>query len=779
MSFLPFKISAALLATTGAALAVADPASAVRSETSLLFENSCVNCHDAETRKGGLNLEAVDFAMQGKIQTDLWTRIYDRIASGEMPPADKTRPKAKDVEKALNAIRPQLLKADAARREVVQRRLNRVEYQNTVQELLGVDLELKHLLPEDQKAGGFDNNGEALAMSPDQMQGYLEAARAALQAAIVEGARPQTESFKVNALQEVKAYLEQGTYSLLDDRVVIWVSDNSNYSKISTRSKRVPVRGRYRFEFQAAAYQASDPVAFSVTASTFDAKSPSFTNLGYFEAGPTPQTFTIEAELEAKSAIQFFALGLPTWRSKNKDAPPPKGVGFGEVTVTGPLAEDWPPKRHRDLVGNADLQHGTVADAEGILRRFVPLAFRRPARPGEVERYVRLVEARLKEGRGFVESLKIGLTGVLCSPNFLYLREDAKPSTQGISNYELASRLSYFLWSAPPDETLLALAEAGSLRGKDTLKAEVERLLENAKSEAFVKNFTGQWLRLRQINDTTPDTKLYPNFDELLQKSMVWESEGFFREMLRSNAPLEDFLDSNWAMLNQRLAEHYGIPGVKGLPVRKCNLPAGSVRGGILTQAAVLKVTANGTTTSPVLRGVWVLENILGKPVPPPPPNTAGIEPDIRGATTIREQLAQHRNSESCNACHRNIDPPGFALESFDPTGEYRDNYKRWLVTNAERNWGKLDKGGRVDASGTFAGQAFGGIHDFKRLLKSQPEDFCRCLCEKLLTYGLGRETGFSDREQIEKIVRQTRAEGNGLRSLLKAIASSDIFAAP
>ncbi len=750
----------------------------LKTQAGAFFDKHCLECHDAEIKKGGLNLERVDYGMAGRAQTDLWTSIHDRMAKGEMPPAKQVQPAKAELEQVLAVIRPALITADRAGREVVQRRLNRSEYENTIHDLLAVDLELKDLLPEDQKAGGFDNNGEALAVSTEQMQGYLAAARRAIDAAIVTSERPKTETFKVDSIREVKPYFADGSYSLVDDRVVIFTSsDNSSYSKISTRDRRIPVRGRYRFRFQAAAHDSADRLWFTVSGSNFSGLEATHKNLGYYEVSKEPKMFEIEALLEAKSAIQFFALGLPSYLKKKPGVVYP-GVGFGEVEITGPLIEQWPPESHTRLLGTTDMKTGTLVDAERILRSFVPRAFRRAAEDGEVARYVSLTKSLLESGRSFEESLRTGLIAVLCSPNFIYLREDPLPGTTRITEAELAVRLSYFLCSAPPDNELLSLAAKKQLRTSSVLRVQVERLLSRAKSESFVKNFTGQWLHLRQLNDTTPDEKLYKKFDELLQVSMAWESEGYFREMLKADAPIEDMLDAKWAMLNQRLAEHYGIAGITGLDLRKVTLPADSVRGGVLTQAAVLKVTANGTTTSPVLRGVWVLENILGQPTPPPPPNTAGIEPDIRGAETVREQLAKHRNVESCNVCHRQIDPPGFALESFDPIGEYRENYLRWNVTNVEHNWGGVVKGAPVDSSGqTASGEAFADIREFKKLLLARRADFAHCLTEKLLSYALGREMGFSDRAAIAKIVEQTQTQGNGLRTLIHAIVQSETFA--
>ncbi|MES2569838.1 MAG: DUF1592 domain-containing protein [Verrucomicrobiota bacterium] len=744
-----------------------------KSLAAAFFEAHCLDCHEGGTTKGGLNLEKADTAMSGPEQTDLWAHIFDRLAAGEMPPAKRPRPDPIEVKQFLATLRPRLLEADRGRREVVQRRLNRTEYENTVRDLLGIEIELKEFLPEDQQAGGFDNNGDALALSSEAMQGYLEAARAAINVAIVTGERPKMETWTTDSLSEVQQYIDAGDFGYVDGRIVTYVSDQSDYSKISTRARRTPVRGRYRFKFQAATHNTSELGFFTVSASNFAGVASKARNLGYFEVGPEPKTFVFEAMLDAKVAVQFFALGLPGYIKKAAGSRYP-GVGFGAVEITGPLSEQLQSTIRLSGSGN----EGTLSDAEAILHTFLPRAFRRPVSEAEVGRYTSLIRKELEGKRTFHESLRAGLVAVLCSPNFLYLREAARPDTRRITDTELASRLSYFLWSTMPDAELFALAEKGELSDPKVLAAQVERLLCDAKAEALVTNFTGQWLRLRQINDTQPDSKLYKKFDELLQVSMVREGEGFFRQLLTENLPITNILDSDWAMLNQRLAEHYGVPGVHGLALRKVKLPSNSVRGGVLTQAGVLKVTANGTTTSPVLRGVWVLENILGQPVPPPPPNTGGIEPDIRGAETIREQLDKHRHEESCMVCHVKIDPPGFALESFDPIGDFRENYLRWIVHNEEKGYGSVKPGAPVDPSGKLAtGEPFGDIREFKKLLLARSDAFAHCLAEKLLTFGLGREMGFSDRDAVDAIVKQTTEGGGGLRTLIHAIIESETFA--
>ncbi|MEC9123855.1 MAG: DUF1592 domain-containing protein, partial [Verrucomicrobiota bacterium] len=385
----------------------------------------------------------------------------------------------------------------------------------------------------------------------------------------------------------------------------------------------------------------------------------------------------------------------------------------------------------------------------------------------------------LEKDRAFEDSLRVALVAALCSPNFLYMDETLHPESRDLHAHELATRLSYFLWSSMPDEELFKSAEDGSLLKPDGLNRQVERMLDDPRSEQFTHNFVGQWLRLREINETTPDRKLYAEYDELLQHSLLRESEAFFQHLLDENLSVANCLDSDFTIMNERIARHYDVDDVKGLAMRKVSLKPDSVRGGVLTQGAVLKVTANGTNTSPVLRGVWALENVLGKTPRPPPPEIEGIEPDIRSAVTIREQLDKHRDVASCNACHRFIDPPGFALESFDPVGKYREKYLRFVVNpeHADKGWGKVQQGAEVDASGQLdTGESFSGIREFKALLLADKDRFAKCLTEKILMYALGRELGFSDRPTIDAITSATIDKGYGLRTLVHQVIASKAF---
>lgn len=742
------------------------------------FEQHCHDCHDDETQKGGLNLLAVTPDMNEHSQVLRWTDIVDRIESGEMPPKKKKRPEISEVSKMMEWARPQLTKADRVFREVAQRRLNRIEYENTLHDLLEIDVPLKQLLPEDQELHGFDNNGFALAVSAEHMMRYLAAARKAIDAAIVHRPRPEVKTWTVSSYREVERYLESGLYAYEDERVIAFTSNKSQYSKISTRDGRLPERGRYRFSWEALSVKSDKPLVFSVNTSDFNRVSATFSTLDFYEAPLKPKRFEFEAVLGKKHAIQFFIHGLPTWITGPAKGNYP-GVAFGPVTITGPLNEVWPPESHTKLLGEVDLETAGIPGGETILSRFLPRAFRRPVQPDELERYLGMLKEHLEDGRTFEDSLRVTLAAALCSPNFLYMDETLHPKSIKLHPHELANRLSYFLWSSMPDDELFDCAGNGSLLQSEVLNRQVERMLNDPRSEQFTHNFLGQWLRLREINETTPDRKLYGEYDELLQHSLLQESESFFRRLLDDDLSIVNLLDSDFTILNERIARHYDIDGVEGLALRKVSLQPDSVRGGVLTQGAVLKVTANGTNTSPVLRGVWAMENVLGRTPRPPPPNIAGLEPDIRSAVTIREQLDKHRDVESCNACHRFIDPPGFALESFDPVGKYREKYLRFVVNpeHADKGWGKVQEGADVDASGKLeTGETFSGIREFKALLVNDKDRFAKCLTEKVLTYALGRELGFSDRPTVEAIATATIDKGYGLRTLIHQVTTSQAF---
>jgi hypothetical protein len=422
-----------------------------------------------------------------------------------------------------------------------------------------------------------------------------------------------------------------------------------------------------------------------------------------------------------------------------------------------------------------------AADGRRLLANFVARAYRRPVRPGETEVFIQLFDDRRAAGLGFAESLLAAYTAVLASPGFLFLEES--PGLLG--DHALATRLALFLWNSPPDVRLRGLADGGRMREPAILRAETERLLADPRAERFRDAFLDYWLDLRKMEDSTPSTTLYNDYylDDALTEAASAETRLYFAELLARNHPARLIADANFTYLNERLARHYGLPGVNGIAMRRVDLPADSPRGGLLTQASVLKVTANGTTTSPVLRGKWIVERILGIDIPPPPP-VAAVEPDIRGAVTIREQLARHREDASCASCHRKMDPPGFALESFDVLGGWRERYR--AVDEEKPALRGLGKNGQpfafhlalpVDASGELPdGRPFRDIRDFKRLVRADEAALARNFARQLLLFATGAPAHYSDRPEVERILAETRGDGYGLRSLVHAVVQSRLF---
>jgi hypothetical protein len=420
-------------------------------------------------------------------------------------------------------------------------------------------------------------------------------------------------------------------------------------------------------------------------------------------------------------------------------------------------------------------------DADRLMRGFLARAYRRPAAEGDVQRFLALVEDRLAAGLSFAEAMLAGYTAVLASPGFVFL--DEKPGK--LDDYALATRLALFLWNSGPDDELRTRAARGELHRPEVLRAEAERMLSDPKSRRFVEAFLDYWIDLRKMEDSTPSTTLYNDYylDDALTEAALAESQLYFAEMIQRDLPARCIVDSDFTFLNERLATHYDIPGVKGIAMRRVQLPPDSPRGGFMTQASVLKVTANGTTTSPVLRGKWIMERILGYEIPPPPP-VAAVEPDIRGAVTIRQQLAKHRDNTSCAACHSKMDPPGFALESFDVMGAWRDRYRAVDEGKpAEKGIGKNGQpfafhfGLPVDPAGELPdGRPFQDIRDFKRLVREDDVLLARNLARQLTVYATGAPVSFGDRAEIERIVERTSARHYGLRSLIHEVVQSPLF---
>ena len=875
-------------------------AAAEATVVSRFLERHCQSCHSGTEPAAKLDLTTLPHDLSDPAVLARAVRVHDRIAAGEMPPADMERPTAEEIAAVTAALDRQLLAADRARiaghGRARLRRMTRVEYENTLRDLLALDrLDIKEMLPADDEIAGFDKVAEALDVSPVHLAAYADAADRALGRAIATRSTPPPV-FKRRVhpagLFKFGGNILSGNFVLLKDgkpdpalpirggfediawyinkpdsdadmkeRQEIW-KEKKLAESTSSVGLLVPNHAGYEAAWNVAPiYSGRYHLRLSLWGFQW--------NKGAVEPLPTPQAAVLRAHEEGKQQeggrllATFTAASLApkeheitTWLDAHESivfdpvsifwpglqirqigGRTAKHVGPGVAVdwfeVEGPIHESWPPESHRRLFGDLPIAkltegakvipperpeiHGTpgylpnyhrdlppaerkppletvqskdpVADARRLLGGFVPRAFRRVVAAEEVEPYVALVDRRLEAGDCFEDAMRRAYVAVLTSPEMLFHPADrgpeGKPSQEagtgrGREATVLASRLSYWLWNGPPDESLMQAAADGSLARPEVLHEQVERLLDDPRSRRFIEDFTDQWLELNRIDETTPDRKLYPEFSWLLREGMVEETRAFVAECLAKDLPIKTLADADFAMLTQRLAEHYGIDGVEGVEVRRVALPSGSHRGGLLTQAAILKLTANGTTTSPVKRGLWVMDRLFNKPPPPPPPGVSAVDPDTRGATTIREQLDRHRSDASCAACHARIDPPGFALECFDPIGGYRDRYRSSEKgdpppAEAVALWrANYRQGPAVDASGELPnGKRFGGSDDFRKLLADHPRGLAKAFVAHLVRYATGADISYSDREAIDEIVDAAKSSGYGMRALFHGVAAS------
>lgn len=830
-------------------------------ETRAFLKQHCFDCHDAQSKKGELNLEALSQDISDPAIFQRWVKIHDRVENGEMPPRDYEQLDQAESKKFLGQVAEKLIALDDAKAategRATRRRMNRYEYENTLRDLFDAPwLQVKQMLPEDGLAYRFNKVGEALDVSHVQIARYLAAAEYAAREVMARSLeRPATTVERFYA-RECRAFTGKIAYSVfnrsperatfpivgfeadvdvLDGKAPVTVGKKdperreleavgvvaSSYEPMEPKFNnfKAPRSGRYKLRFNAFSFWAGPeseknwwrPSRTDISkgrtrepVSVYSETPPrQLRKLGEFEVTPEPgvqelDVYLLAGETIRPDAVRLFRSRPPAWRNPlaEKDGQP--GVAFRWLEVEGPIIDEWPSQGHELLFGDLPLKSaaGQVsvtttdpkADAERLLRRFLKRAYREPVVEEDVGRFLRVINGALESGSSFEEAMIAGYSAVLCSPAFVCL--DEKPGR--LDDYAIASRLSYFLWNSEPDRQLRELAAAGQLHKPEVLREQTERLLADDKSRRFVEAFLDYWLDLRKADATSPDEMLYPDYylDDYLVESAVEETRAFFAEMLKENLPARTLIDSDFVTVNQRLAEHYGIPGVEGIAIRKVAVPKDCVRGGVLTQASILKITANGTTTSPVTRGVWINERILGNKIPPPPTTVSAVEPDIRGATTIRQQLEKHRNVESCNGCHAQIDPPGFALESFDVLGGWREAY-RALTGEPTPDWRKHEpkgfgKNGQpfafvdgqpVDPAGELLdGREFKDIRELRQLILKDERQVARNLTNQLVIYATGAPVRFGDRPEVEAILDATDKNQYGVRELIHQLVQSELF---
>lgn len=769
------------------------------------LEKHCYECHGDGMDKGGLDFDELGVDLSDPAIFAKWEDVHDRVVSGEMPPKKvKTRPGDEEIAQITGVLSPALTAAHAEEKGTVLRRLNRKEYQNTMNDLFGTNLDLAGMLPEDGRSHEFDNVGEALGISMAHLERYLEAARLVYDTAITD--RTEAPESKVIDAKfrdsEVRDRAGKIWKFLPNGHIIRF--QGGGYPSGLLRESGVQTAGFYKVKVTGYAYQSEEPVICSIGGESYQRGSakPTYTYAAFPPNEPTTIEFTQWIEANYMLVIEPQKIALPQPRPESVEDYQGPGFAFVSATIEGPIYDEYPLRGHKLVYQGIErreiepelpayrtkrwykpefeiISDDPRADALQSIKRVAQWAWRRSVDVADVATYIGLFDAEIADGAEFEPALRTAVTALFVSPNFLYLREPAGK----LDDFAIANRLALFLTRGAPDAELFALATNGKLGNPDAIRAQTERLMWSPDFARFLTDYTESWLNLRELDFTVPDQALFPEFDAYLRHSMPMETEAFLNELIESNLPVSNVVKSDFAMLNSRLAEHYGLPPVAGPEIQKVSLPADSLRGGFLSQGSVLKVSANGTNTSPVLRGVWVMERIIGEAPNPPPPGIPGVEPDIRGAETLRQLLDQHRDSTSCQACHEKIDPPGFALECFNPIGGFRDRF-RSMGGSGERvdilvrgRKVRYQLGQNVDASGVLPdGREFTDFIEFRDHLAADEAQLAKAFVTKLLTFATGREMGFSDRPEITRIVESAAADGYRVRRLVHAVTQSEIF---
>lgn len=753
----------------------------------------CYDCHQGKEAEGSLDLASLSRDLSDGKSLERWVRCVDRIQSGEMPPADADKPAAHESEAFVRSMGDWLRSFQIAQDEqlgrVRGRRLTRRELERTLHDLLGIDIPLADQLPEESRSALFTTVASGQSMSHFQLQRHLEVVDIALdeafRRALGSGDRYQRDfDFEQVARRPDRKRTREP--EILDERAVVWSSGLIFYGRIPATT--APENGWYRFHVRASGLKppASGGVWATVRSGLCVSSAPLLSWIGAFEATEAPRDLTFEAWLPKGHMIEIRPGDSTLKKARFAGGQVGNGEG-GPQNVPGIAIQRITMERfHRGAdddeirrllfgataLSLSDEQRPSLSSTESrreaadLVREFAQRAFRRLVSTDEVADYATLVHAALDAGQDFAAAMRVGYRAILCSPRFLYFNE--RPGR--LDDHAIATRLSYFLRGSTPDAELTRLADEGKLHEAGQIQRQVERLLAGPGGRRFIEDFAAEWLDLDQIDFTEPDAKLFPNFDSIVQRTMLDETHTYLETLLRENRSVSELIASNFTYLNSRLARFYDIEGVAGDELLHFRLLPEHRRGGVLTQGAILKVTANGTNTSPVVRGVWVSERLLGEKIPPPPSNVPAIEPDIRGAKTIREMLAKHRADDSCASCHVKIDPPGFALENYDPAGRWRERYIQLID-------GRREQGVAIDASYELpGGNKFTDIDEFRALLLKRPEKVAASVADKLLVFGTGAPISFADRQAIEKIVQGADKDNYGFRSLVKAVATSPVF---
>lgn len=755
-----------------------------------VLKQLCFGCHGEQKQEASLRLDRLNPDLVSGRDGETWHDVLNRLNLGEMPPEKSPQPTAIQRKLLVGWLTAEIQRAEEVSRStggrVVMRRLTRYEYNNTMRDLLGLNLDFaKNLPPEPPSKDGFRNNGAALGISPLQIEYYLQAARDGLGKAIVTGPQPQQVQQRAEKSEKVRRI--KGEVSNLlgpDSRFLMRMNEFPREGEVLVRvhaRAQVPPglpwpQMRVTLGLRADT-QAPEKTLATTEVNTTEGKTWEFR--GRIEEFPLPGHNPKYPGLQV--SVYNASAAVPTAKGKKpkKNAPPDPSqplVAVQWVEFVGPVYETWPPQHHQRIFVTPTTDDEREYATE-ILRQFMKRAYRRPVTDADLTPLLGLYDKIRPQSESLEETMRDVLAMVLVSPEFLYLVEPRANDTtkQPLTQHELAARLSFFLWSSLPDDRLTELADTGKLAEPAVLQREVKRLLADEKSRQFVNQFTDQWLDLSGLDRVAVNPEYYPTFDESLKQDMRRETQLFFAEILDKNLSCLNLIDSDFAMLNSRLAEHYGLAGPRGVAFERVALAADSQRGGLLTQGSFLLRNSNGEDSHPIKRAVWLLDRLLDDPPAPPPPDVPDLDPEKPqfANLTLKEQLEAHRERVACNNCHRGIDPWGVAFENFDAVGQWRTK-----ILGPQRGRKKTKTSKPVDALALLPnGTEVNGATGLQAwLLENRKEEFARTLVKRLLTYSLGRSLELGDRETVDRLTREFRESDYRLPALLAAIVTSQPF---
>ena len=788
-----------------------------------LLDEYCLVCHGPALAQSDFRVDTLpaDIAASRR-NTELWARVASKMRRGEMPPRGAPQPADAEREQAVALLRSVIQPILNARRSTdgrpVLRRLNRTEYQNTMTDLLGYEMDYARDIPPDSLSrDGFRNNGLALRMTALQLEYYLEAARKALDRVIVEGPEPEAFYYEFEESNQTR-------WKISEEAIAKNLVSRTD-AFLGLMEACYPEEGQFRIHVTAAAElkPGKGPPVMQVSVGFRPDTEIVFRTVDTFElTSEQPQTFELRGLMEnypkpVPGQSKFPGLlvritnvyddGTPRPKLKSRkdendkkiqyydEEPDFPKVRVDEVVFEGPVYEQWPPEHHTRILFDSPLrEQDEAAYVREVLERFVARAWRRPPQAHEIDRYAAFFEEQAEAFPVFEQRIRETLAMVLISPEFLYLMEPESEKKRPLDDWELASRLSYLLWSTMPDERLFTQAAGGKLRKPETLRAEVARMLADDRAWRFVDEFVGQWLYLEGMDRVAVSQDYYPEFRPALEQAIRDETRQFAMELLRHDLSAANLVDSDFLVLNETMARHYGIEGVWGSKFRRVPLPSDSTRGGLLTQASVLLANSTGEDSHPIKRAVWIRKRLLDDPPPPPPPNVPELDtedPEF-ARLPVRQQLALHRKDQSCASCHVDIDPWGVALEHFDAIGQWRNEIRRLQPSEEEPVAGSEEGDGDeekeavepqfdllpVDARETLPdGTEIHGVDDLRDyLLGPRREDFARTIVKRLLAYSLNRSLELTDEQEIERLTARFLANDMKLRTLLEEVVTSELF---